>query len=51
MSRRNITLFVECHFFADLPGIGWLFQSRSHSTVNKELLIFVTPKIMPTLKV
>ncbi len=33
-------------FLADLPGIGWLFQSRSQSTLNKELLIFVTPKIM-----
>lgn len=33
-------------FFADLPGIGFLFTNSSELTSKKELLIFVTPKIM-----
>jgi type IV pilus assembly protein PilQ len=33
-------------FFADLPGIGFLFTNTSAKQAKKELLIFVTPKIM-----
>lgn len=33
-------------FFADLPGIGFLFTNSSEQKTKKELLIFVTPKIM-----
>jgi type IV pilus assembly protein PilQ len=33
-------------FFADLPGIGFLFTNSTVNNVKKELLIFVTPKIM-----
>ena len=33
-------------FFADLPGIGFLFTNSSVKNAKKELLIFVTPKIM-----
>jgi type IV pilus assembly protein PilQ len=33
-------------FFADLPGIGFLFTNSAIKTARKELLIFVTPKIM-----
>jgi type IV pilus assembly protein PilQ len=33
-------------FFADLPGIGFLFTNSSVKKAKKELLIFVTPKIM-----
>ncbi|MCF6764373.1 type IV pilus secretin PilQ [Thiotrichales bacterium 19S3-7] len=30
----------------DLPLIGWLFSSRSNRTINRELLIFLTPRIV-----
>jgi type IV pilus assembly protein PilQ len=30
----------------NIPGIGYLFRSRSQSNNNAELLIFVTPKIL-----
>ncbi|MCF6776957.1 type IV pilus secretin PilQ [Thiotrichales bacterium 19X7-9] len=30
----------------DLPLIGWLFSSRSDRTINRELLIFLTPRII-----
>lgn len=33
-------------FFADLPGIGFLFTNSVDKKSKKELLIFVTPKIM-----
>lgn len=33
-------------FFADLPGIGFLFTNSSDKQTKQELLIFVTPKIM-----
>jgi type IV pilus assembly protein PilQ len=33
-------------FFADLPGIGFLFTNSTVNKTKKELLIFVTPKIM-----
>lgn len=33
-------------FFADLPGIGFLFTNSAVNKIKKELLIFVTPKIM-----
>ena len=29
-----------------LPGIGWLFRSRNQQSRNRELLIFITPRII-----
>ncbi len=33
-------------FFADLPGVGFLFKRTDVSDDKKELLIFVTPKVV-----
>ncbi len=33
-------------FFKNLPGLGWLFRNKSISTRNRELLIFITPRIV-----
>jgi len=33
-------------FFGDLPYVGFMFKQRSEKDDNKELLIFVTPKIL-----
>ena len=33
-------------FFGDLPLIGWLFKSRARNESKRELLIFITPRIM-----
>ena len=33
-------------FFGDLPGIGFLFKKNTQSDKKRELLIFVTPKII-----
>ena len=37
---------VRTPFFGDLPYVGMLFRNRSGSNEKKELLIFVTPKIV-----
>ncbi len=33
-------------FFGDLPGVGWAFKQQYKQDKKKELLIFVTPKII-----
>jgi len=33
-------------FFGDLPGVGFLFRRDSNEDDKRELLIFITPKIM-----
>lgn len=33
-------------FFGDLPGVGFLFQQNLDIDTRKELLIFITPKIL-----
>ncbi|MCK5189725.1 MAG: type IV pilus secretin PilQ [Methylococcales bacterium] len=33
-------------WFSDLPGIGWMFKQTLTSNTKRELLIFVTPKIV-----
>lgn len=33
-------------FFSDLPGIGFLFKRTSNQDDKKELLIFITPKVI-----
>ena len=33
-------------FFGDLPLIGWLFKSKSVSENKKELIIFITPRVI-----
>lgn len=37
---------VRTPFFGDLPYVGRLFQNKSGTNEKKELLIFVTPKIV-----
>jgi type IV pilus assembly protein PilQ len=33
-------------FFGDLPGIGVLFRNRSRSSTKREMLVFITPKVI-----
>jgi type IV pilus assembly protein PilQ len=34
---------------SSLPGLGWLFSQRSKASARKELMIFLTPKIVSVL--
>ena len=44
MSERSTETKVP--FLGDLPGVGNLFKSRSKETEKKELIVFITPKIV-----
>jgi len=33
----------------DIPGLGWLFKAKSKSVTKTELLIFITPTVLPSL--
>lgn len=33
-------------FFGDLPGVGNLFKSRSKTASKREMLVFITPKVV-----
>ncbi len=44
MSER--TTETKVPFFGDLPAVGNLFKSRSKETEKKELIVFITPKIV-----
>ena len=33
-------------WLSDLPGVGWLFKNSDDNSTKRELLIFVTPKIV-----
>jgi len=37
---------VGVPWFRKIPGLGWLFKTRNISNENRELLIFITPKIV-----
>ena len=32
----------------DIPGLGWLFRTSNKTTAKRELIIFVTPKLIET---
>lgn len=44
--QTKVNNVVRTPFFGDLPYIGMLFRNRSGTNDKKELLIFVTPKIV-----
>jgi type IV pilus assembly protein PilQ len=37
---------VKIPFFGDLPGIGVLFRNREKTSSKKEMLVFITPKVI-----
>lgn len=32
----------------DIPGFGWLFKAKNRTLIKSELLIFLTPTVLPT---
>ncbi len=45
--KNDGTSIKKVPLFGDLPLIGQLFQSREYRVSNSELLVFVTPSILP----
>ena len=33
-------------FFYKIPILGWLFQNKTSSVLKRELLIFITPRVL-----
>src|SRR3989442_826982 len=47
--RDVVESIQKVPFFGDIPILGWLFKSKSRTTdPNRELVIFITPTILPT---
>lgn len=44
--RREVVSIDKIPFLGDLPLIGLLFQSKTHSVSKTNLYIFITPKIL-----
>lgn len=42
----NSTNTEKVPFFGDIPGFGWLFKVQNKDTARRELLIFITPKVV-----
>ena len=45
---KNTQSFSDTTFpgLAKIPGLGWLFKNEIKNTENKEMLIFITPRIV-----
>ena len=37
---------VKVPFFGDLPVVGLLFKNKSKSSTKREMLVFITPKML-----
>ena len=38
---------VKVPFFGDLPVVGWLFKNNTKTSQKTEMLVFITPKVLP----
>lgn len=47
VTKNDGTSIKKVPLFGDLPLIGQLFQSREYRVADNELLVFVTPTILP----
>lgn len=45
-TMNEITTDNKVPFFGDLPGVGRLFKSQVRSSEKKEMLVFITPKMV-----
>lgn len=43
---KNTDTVSKIPLLGDIPGVGWLFKTKSESTDRRELLIFITPRLM-----
>ncbi len=46
ISKKESLLDNKVPGLGDIPLLGWLFKTRYRATVDTELLIFLTPKII-----
>lgn len=44
--NNNVSQLEKVPFFGDLWGVGWLFKVQKRNSERRELLIFITPKVV-----
>jgi type IV pilus assembly protein PilQ len=44
--QQNIDRVKKVPILGDVPGLGYLFRTKTESVNKNELLIFVTPRIL-----
>lgn len=47
LSEEKTTVVAKVPFLGDIPILGYLFQHKATQTVKKDLVIEVTPRILP----
>ncbi len=45
--QKNEASGAGLPWFKDIPGLGWLFKSDSKNEEMQEVLVFITPRILP----
>lgn len=43
---KNSDTVSKIPLLGDIPGLGWLFKTKSESVDRRELLVFITPRLM-----
>jgi type IV pilus assembly protein PilQ len=43
---KNSDTVSKIPFLGDIPVLGWLFKTKSEAVDRRELLIFITPRLM-----
>ncbi len=43
---KNSDTVSKIPLLGDIPGLGWLFKTKSETTDRRELLVFITPRLM-----
>ena len=47
IAKRTSTELDRVPFLSDIPIIGWLFKNRDYSTERREVIIVLTPYVLP----
>ena len=48
LTNRSQDETRQIPLLGSLPGLGWLFKKREESIEQRNLTVFVTPRIIPT---
>jgi len=49
LTQEEVDLRSGVPYFSRIPGLGWLFRSETTDEQRSELMIFLTPRIIPNI--
>jgi type IV pilus assembly protein PilQ len=49
LTQEEVDLRSGVPYFSKIPGLGWLFRSKTTDEQRSELMIFLTPRIVPNI--